>query len=352
MKKYLFTLISILAFAGITLTGCTTENSDSSSSQITSIVDSNITTENTIESTVTGTTESSESISNSAYLPTTNFDELQSMFSSVDLKASNWTSDKAAYIELNNNQPIFDNITSDVFEEYSDLDELGRCGLAFANICTELQPTEERGNIGMIKPSGWKTSNYNEHPGLVDGNYLYNRCHLIGFQLAGENANEKNLITGTRYLNIEGMLPFENMVDDYIEENPNNHVLYRVTPSYIDNDLVAQGVLMEAYSVEDNGKLQFCVWCYNVQPNITIDYSTGDNWLSTEISTITTESIEENISNNDVTYILNTNSKKIHEVNCSAIKDTKPQNKKETNKTIEELEAEGYTTCGICKPTE
>ena len=135
----------------------------------------------------------------------------------------------SAYAVVNSNKPFFTkrDYTTEPFETYSELDSLGRCGIAYANICKEIMPTEERGEIGMVKPSGWHTIKYN---GIVDGNYLYNRCHLVGYQLAGENANEKNLITGTRYLNVTGMLPFENQVANYIEENPGNHVLYRVTP--------------------------------------------------------------------------------------------------------------------------
>lgn len=165
-----------------------------------------------------------------------------------------------AYVELNDNVPSFskNDMTSKAFEKYSELDDLGRCGTAYANVCRETMPTEERGNIGMIKPSGWHTVKYDN----VDGKYLYNRCHLIGYQLTAENANEKNLITGTRYLNIEGMLPFENMVADYIDET-DNHVLYRVTPIFKGDDLLASGVQMEAYSVEDKGKgVSFNVYCY------------------------------------------------------------------------------------------
>lgn len=266
-----------------------------------------------------------------------------------DVKSSvDWTIDDGAYVEINNNVPFFTDYTTNVFEEYSDLDNLGRCGVAYANICKELQPTEKRGNIGSVKPSGWQTSNYNEYPGLIDGNYLYNRCHLIGYQLAGENANEKNLITGTRYLNIDGMLPYENMVDDYIEQNPNNHVMYRVTPMYNGDDLVAQGVLMEGYSVEDNGKLQFCVYCYNVQPGIMIDYSNGDNFYVGGETTVS--NTDNTVENEEVTYILNTHTKKIHMPTCGSANSMKEENKEETHKSIEELESEGYTCCGSCKP--
>ena len=185
------------------------------------------------------------------------------------------------YVIINDNIPLFteSDYTTNAFETYSELDNLGRCGVAFANICKEVMPSEdeERQEIGMIKPSGWQTVRYD---GIVEGNYLYNRCHLIGYQLSGENANEKNLITGTRYMNVDGMLPFENLVDDYIEENENNHVLYRVTPIFEGDNLVASGVQMEAYSVEDNGKgICFNVYVYNVQPGVIIDYTTGVSQL-------------------------------------------------------------------------
>lgn len=186
------------------------------------------------------------------------------------------------YVEINNNIPSFteSDYTTKAFETYSELDSLGRCGVAYANICEEIMPAEdeERESISQVKPSGWQTAKY---AGVVDGNYLYNRCHLIGYQLAAENANKKNLITGTRYMNVEGMLPFENLVDDYIEENENNHVLYRVTPIFEGNNLVASGVQMEAYSVEDNGKgICFNVYVYNVQPGIEINYATGESSLA------------------------------------------------------------------------
>lgn len=183
------------------------------------------------------------------------------------------------YVELNDNVPNFttrEKNNTKAFENYHRLDALGRCGTAYANICKELMPTEKRGAIGMVKPSGWNTVKYD----VVDGKYLYNRCHLIGFQLAGENANKKNLITGTRYLNVDGMLPFEDEVADYVKDT-DHHVLYRVTPVFKGDNLVAEGVEMEAYSVEDKGKgIGFHVFVYNVQPGVTIDYATGESRLS------------------------------------------------------------------------
>jgi DNA-entry nuclease len=185
-----------------------------------------------------------------------------------------------AYVEINNNVPYFteDDYTTEAFEKYSEWDELGRSGVAFANICKEIMPGEgeERGEIGSVKDlSGWVQKRYDD---IISDKYLYNRCHLIGWQLAGENANKQNLITGTRYLNIDGMLSFENMVAEYIKDNTNSHVLYRVTPIYEGDNLLASGVEMEGWSVEDNGEgICFNVYCYNVQPGIIIDYATGDS---------------------------------------------------------------------------
>lgn len=180
------------------------------------------------------------------------------------------------YVVLQDNWPDFDvgDLTTEAFETYSELDELGRCGVAYANICLEIMPSEPREEIGQVKPTGWHTVKYD----CVEGKYLYNRCHLIGYQLAGENANRQNLITGTRYLNVTGMLPFENIIDDYVEETE-NHVLYRVTPIFAGDNLVASGVQMEAFSVEDDGEgVCFNVFVYNVQPGVGIDYATGESW--------------------------------------------------------------------------
>lgn len=177
------------------------------------------------------------------------------------------------YVVINENEPDFssDDMTTESFEIYSELDSLGRCRTAYANIGQNLMPTEERGSIGHVKPTGWQTVKYDS----VDGKYLYNRCHLIGYQLTAENANEKNLITGTRYMNVEGMLPFENLVADYVKET-GGHVLYRVDPIFEGDNLLAKGVQMEAYSVEDEGDgICFNVFVYNVQPGINIDYATG-----------------------------------------------------------------------------
>lgn len=182
------------------------------------------------------------------------------------------------YVVLNDNQPGFssEDLTTEGYEYYSPLDGLGRCGVVMACVGPETMPTEKRGDISSVKPTGWVQNSYD----FVDGRSLYNRCHLIGFQLTGENANRENLITGTRYMNTEGMLPFENMVADYVKET-DCHVLYRVTPIFYGDDLTAQGVEMEALSVEDSGDgICFHVFCYNVQPGVAIDYATGENWLA------------------------------------------------------------------------
>ena len=208
---------------------------------------------------------------------------LADYYDSNDDSAGYFVSDYAgsACKEVNHNQPFFqqEDLTTEPFEKYSELDWLGRCGVAYVNVCRELMPVEERGEIGSVKPSGWHTVKY---PDIIPDLYLYNRCHLIGYQLAGENANEKNLITGTRYLNVDGMLPFENQVAEYVWET-GNHVLYRVTPEFSGNNLVADGVLMEAYSVEDSGSgICFCVFVYNIQPGIVIDYATGESRVESE----------------------------------------------------------------------
>lgn len=329
MKKSIKALI-LLSILSV-LSGCTKE---------TTTTTTNTTIETTHETEILDITTVENTTTENTIVETSNIND--------DLfVASNYTG--TPYIEINNNIPYFtkSDITTDVFETYSELDELGRCGVAYANICTEIMPTEKRGEIGKIKPSGWHTANYNEYPGLVDGNYLYNRCHLIAYMLAGENANEKNLITGTRYMNVTGMLPFEDKVHDYMEEHSDNHVLYRVTPIFKDNNLVAEGVLMEAYSVEDNGQLQFCVFCYNVQPGIDIDYVTGDNHISDTYQNNQNDP-EDTVSTS--TYILNTSSKKIHTSDCSAANNIKAKNKETTNKSYDELRSEGYEPCGICHP--
>lgn len=245
---------------------------------------------------------------------------------------------------INGNEPLFDDYDktrTDPFEIYSAMDELGRCGAAYANICKELMPTEPRGEIGEVRPSGWHTQRYND---LIPGNYLYNRCHLIGFQLAGENATPENLITGTRYLNIEGMLPYENMIDDYVDAT-GGHVLYRVTPVFDGDNLVARGVLMEAYSVEDSGAgVKFCVFAYNNQPGIGIDYKTGESWRL--------DGGQDNPDEDKMTFVLNTRSGVYHKEGCESVNEMNEANKAVISATLQEMADAGYKPCGGCHPDQ
>ncbi len=270
-----------------------------------------------------------------------------------------------AYYEINNNEPYFTSseITTISFENYTELDDFGRCGVAFACVGKDIMPTEERGDIGSVKPSGWQTVKYD----FVDGKYLYNHCHLIGYQLTGENANTKNLITGTRYLNIKGMLPFENMVADYIKET-DNHVMYRVTPIYEEDNLLASGVQMEGYSVEDKGDgICFNVFCYNSQPYVKIDYSNGDSEATsdaptqpkptekttekpTEKTVVVESSEEENYISSDSTYILNINTYKFHYPDCSSVKRMKESNKEYYTGSRDNVISRGFVPCKNCNP--
>ena len=297
--------------------------------------------------------------------------------------------DGKAYVAVNNNEPFFtdSDMTTTAFENYSDLDSLGRCGVAYANICKEIMPIEKRGKIGMIKPSGWHTVKYD----VIKDRYLYNRCHLIGYQLAGENANPKNLITGTRYLNVEGMLPFENLVADYVN-NTGNHVLYRVTPMFSGSNLVANGVLIEAKSVEDNGGgILFNVYCYNVQPGVGINYENGDSWLdgtapqeqsvqtgaaqnggsqssdgsqagasagdtgssgsitgsaASGSDTSPAENSVSDSSNSKTMVHITATGKKYHRAGCRTLK------KSDTEVTLDEAKSMGLSPCGICNPPQ
>lgn len=246
------------------------------------------------------------------------------------------------YAVINDNIPYFteEEMTTNSYEFFSELDELERCGVVHACIGKDLMPTEEREYIGYIKPTGWQVSKYE----WIDGAYLYNRCHLIGFQLTGENANEKNLITGTRYMNVQGMLPFENEVANYVETT-NNHVMYRVTPVFEGDNLLASGVLMEAKSVEDNGEgVMFNVFCYNVQPGIEIDYATGANYKIGSNQEVINETSEK------AEYVLNTSSKKFHLPSCEGINQMSEKNKKNYSGYKSDLISQGYEACGSCNP--
>ena len=256
------------------------------------------------------------------------------------------------YVEVNDNQPEFteEELTTVSYEDYSELDELGRCQSAEACIGQDLMPTETRESISSVKPTGWKNKSYD----TVDGGYVYNRCHLIGFQLTGENANEENLITGTRYMNVEGMLPFEDEVAAYIKET-DNHVMYRVTPFFEGDDLVASGVQMQAESVEDDGVgISFNVYVYNVQPYVVIDYKTGENWEGDEIAEPEGKWADgteaEPSDTKEQMYILNKNTKKFHKPECSGAKKIKAKNKGEYTGSRQTLNDEGYEPCGNCNP--
>ena len=282
-----------------------------------------------------GTTESAQSTQENATTIAETFD-----FAAVPAY------DGKAYVAVNDNVPFFteEELSSASYETYGELDPLGRCTVCVASVGQDLMPAEERGNIGAVKPTGWHTVKYD----FVDGKYLYNRCHLIGYQLTGEN--EKNLITGTRYLNIEGMLPFENMVADYVKET-DQHVMYRVTPVFEGDNLLAAGVLMEGKSVEDNGEgVLFCVFAYNVQPGVSIDYATGESSADGTIVNDTSAQEETSQSEETQTYVLNTNTHKFHKPGCYSVEKIKPESYAEFTGTREEAIAYGYDPCKNCNP--
>ena len=286
----------------------------------------------------------------------------------IDLDSVPQYSDEA-YVEINGNEPFFkkSELTTTAFEQYSELDALGRCGVAYACIGIETMPTKDREDIASVTPTGWEyngISNNNTYD-FIENEYVYNRCHLIAHRLAGEDANEKNLITGTRYMNIEGMLPFETQVSEYVK-NTENHVLYRVTPIFDGLNYVASGVLMEAYSVEDSGRgVCFCIYAYNVQPGVTIDYFSGINVQSGEklpeieppSQSPSTPEPDDGVANtphaNDgviMDYVLNTNSKKFHIPGKTCSNRIGENNREEYHGTRNELIANGYSPCGTCKP--
>ncbi|MBQ6222978.1 MAG: DNA/RNA non-specific endonuclease [Solobacterium sp.] len=275
-----------------------------------------------------------------------------------------------SYITLNDDKPLFTDWEKQEIKgiHYSSLDDLGRCGPAIGLISLETLPKEERGPIGEVKPSGWHTVRYDS---LIEDRYLYNRCHLIGYQLAGANAEPRNLITGTRYLNIVSMLPLENAVLGYILAT-GNHVLYRSTPIFEGDDLIASGVFLEAYSVEDEGEgICFFKYLYNIQPGVIIDYRTGDSQIDSSYNTQAPEKTEpllimitdqeqdisdrsliitENINNLEITYAINTNTLRFHDLSCPSVEETKKKNLAYSINTREELIEQGYEPCGRCNP--
>lgn len=352
----------------LSLSSCTFYNQETG----TSIQDESILTSETVSETSTSSTQTTTSIVETSPTTSTTTDIQtksiqtestvvvpESTFSIIEILPFDGT----PYYAVNNNQPYFtnDEITNQSYEYYSNLDSLGRCGVCIACISLDMMPTTEREGIGMVKPSGWHLDKYD----FVDGKYLYNRCHLIGYQLTGENANLSNLITGTRYMNTQGMLPFENMTADYIKST-GNHVMYRVTPVFEGDNLVATGVLMEAYSVEDNGQgICFNVFCWNSQPGVLIDYATGANHLDENYEAnipdpivddigeqlISDSVIPDNINEQSQTYILNKNTKKIHYPWCSSVDDMAEHNKQEFTGDINELIEQGFSPCKRCNPS-
>ena len=276
------------------------------------------------------------------------------------------------YVYVNDGEPVFTDeqrAAEPGYEHYDELDELGRCTAAFAVVGPETQPTEKRGSIGEVRPSGWQMAKYD----FVEGKYLFNRCHLLGYQLTGENANPQNLITGTRYLNVQGMLPFENAVADYVDAT-GNHVLMAVTPVFESSELVARGVHMMAESVEDGGEgVAFNVFCYNVQPGVVIDYGTGESMLEEDATPLpdvsgaesapdtasegagAREASEKGATGSDegkgvAEYVLNTNSRKFHLPSCSSVGQMSPKNREDVEDTRENLIANGYDPCKRCNP--
>ena len=339
MKKRIILIVSVLLAFCLLLSGCGLDTIDplgAETSQTTSSITSNISPDSSEEdkssasSTPSSTTETTK--------PTQSDNKPVSLSSIPAYSGS-------PYVNINNGNPNFSksDLTTKSYEYYSNVDNLGRCGVVHACIGRDIMPTEERGSIGMVKPTGWHTVKYD----CVDGKYLYNRCHLIGFQLTGENANTKNLITGTRYMNVTGMLPFENMVADYVKET-GNHVMYRVTPIFKGNNLLAHGVQMEAFSVEDDGYgICFNVFVYNVQPQITIDYATGESSYN---GTVVEPDDDNDYETQSVSYILNKNTKKIHLPSCYSVKQMKESNKEYYTGDIDDLLGRGYSRCGNCNP--
>ena len=331
---------------GSSYTSSTTDNTTNSTSS-TDDAGSVTTEDSTTSSTTSKPTETSKpsSVGNGTATPVD--------LSSIPAYSGN------AFVTINNNKPSFSSaeLTTKGYEKYSPLDSLNRCGVAIASCGKEIMPgaNEERGSISSIKPSGWNQAKYDG----ISGGWLWNRCHLIGWQLSAENANRENLITGTRYMNISGMLPFENMVADYIRET-GNHVAYRITPIYKGNNLVCSGVQMEAYSIEDSGEgIEFNVYCYNVQPGININYADGSSSSqsgsnNTTSSSKPTTSVDENTNVNENTgstkYVLNTNTKKFHYPSCGSAGRIAAKNYAESNESRESLIAQGYSPCGNCDP--
>lgn len=339
-KKFLIGILS--TFTAFNLSACTSLNVDEFDLLFSD-------TQDTAQSTSESTFEQDQTVSDSQDAVTTDNSSVSFDISSIPEYSGE------AFVVVNDNIPFFTqtDFTTTSFEEYEPLDELGRCTVAYANIGVDLMPTEDRESISEVIPSGWNNEEYD----FVDGGWVFNRCHLIGFQLTGENANERNLITGTRSMNVDGMLPFENMVADYVKET-NNHVLYRITPIFEGDNLMASGVLMEAESVEDQGEgIQYCVYCYNVEPGVEFNYATGENWLAEKQTIAGPESQnnkEETSSQQETvqtqSYVLNTNTKRFHSPACDSVDQMSEKNRQDVKATRDELLAQGYSPCGNCNP--
>jgi len=336
MKKRAILIVSFLLAICLLFSGCGIDGSNpqgTGPSQITSSTSSPDSFENNGSSNISTPSDTND-----------NTNQNQSDSKPVSLDSIPAYSGKA-FVTINNGNPGFSNsdLKTKSYEYYSPRDRLGRCGVVHACIGRDIMPTEDRGSIGMVKPTGWHTVKYD----CVDGKYLYNRCHLIGFQLTGENANEENLITGTRYMNVTGMLPFENMVADYVKET-GNHVMYRVTPLFKGDNLLAHGVQMEAYSVEDDGDgICFNVFVYNVQPQITIDYATGESSYN---GAVIEPDDDDDYQTQSASYILNKNTKKIHLPSCYSVDQMKESNKEYYTGDIDDLLGRGYSRCKNCNP--
>lgn len=339
MKKRVILIASVLLAICMLFSGCgldTTVPQETGTSRTTSSTTSDISPDASVKD------DSSASSTPSSSTETSNPTQSDSKPVSLSIIPAYSGS---PFVNINNGNPNFSksDLTNKSYEYYSPLDNLGRCGVVYACVGRDIMPTEERGSIGMVKPTGWHTVKYD----CVDGKYLYNRCHLIGYQLTGENANVENLITGTRYMNVDGMLPFENMVADYVTET-GNHVMYRVTPIFKGNNLLAHGVQMEAYSVEDNGDgICFNVFVYNVQPQITIDYATGESSYN---GTVVDPDDNDNHQTQSESYILNKNTKKIHLPTCYSVDQMKESNKEYYTGDIDDLLERGYSKCKNCNP--
>lgn len=332
--KALAALLALGVLVGLSLAGCTTEgpSAQQSASAHTAAASSAV------------SQGSEESVITEAANP------LSSQVAAID-----WDSlpsyDGRPSVEVNGGVPSFtdEDRARGPFKEFSSLDALGRCGAAFMLVTPETLAWEERGSIGMIKPSGWQTIRYD----WVDGGYLFNRCHLLGYQLSGENANPLNLITGTRSLNTQGMLPAENRIDYYVETTGAS-VLLRVTPVFLGEELVARGVLMEAQSAADGGAgLQFCLWCPNAEPGVSIDYATGESTGAAPAAAVAPETAQDATPAPSAvasSYVLNTNTHKFHRPDCTSVGKMKAKNRSDFQGTREEAMALGYDPCKICQP--